>query len=88
MALACQDRAEAERRAMDLQRAVARQYVAAADGATVTLSISVGVAMSGEDGQTFESLLEAADRRMYADKYGRKSGTGRPAAIRLAHSAR
>ena len=88
VALACQDRAEAERRAMDLQRAVARQYVAAADGATVTLSISVGVAMSGEDGQTFESLLEAADRRMYADKYGRKSGTGRPAAIRLAHSAR
>jgi diguanylate cyclase (GGDEF)-like protein len=89
VALSCQDRAEAERRAADLQRAVARQRVTKPDGATLTLSISVGVAMSGEDGETFESLLEAADRRMYADKHGRKSGMHRTAAvIRLAHSSR
>jgi diguanylate cyclase (GGDEF)-like protein len=90
VALACQDRSEAERRALDLQRAVGRQRVPAPDGTTLTLSISVGVAMSGEDGHTFESLLEAADRRMYDDKHLRKfghrarAGTG----IRLAHSAR
>jgi diguanylate cyclase (GGDEF)-like protein len=89
VALSCQDRAEAERRAADLQRAVARQRVTKPDGTTLTLSLSVGVAMSGEDGDTFESLLEAADRRMYADKYGRKSGSHRSAAvIRLAHSSR
>jgi diguanylate cyclase (GGDEF)-like protein len=90
VALACPDRAEAERRALDLQRAVARQRLTAPDGTAITLSISVGVAMSGEDGDTFEALLEAADRRMYSDKYGRKTGTApRPGqTIRLAHSAR
>jgi diguanylate cyclase (GGDEF)-like protein len=90
VALACQDRSEAERRALDLQRAVGRQRVPAPDGTALSLSISVGVAMSGEDGNTFESLLEAADRRMYDDKHLRKVGhrarTG--AAIRLAHAAR
>jgi diguanylate cyclase (GGDEF)-like protein len=90
VALACPDRAEAERRALDLQRAVARQRLTAPDGTAITLSISVGVAMSGEDGDTFEALLEAADRRMYSDKNGRKTGTApRPGqTIRLAHSAR
>jgi diguanylate cyclase (GGDEF)-like protein len=87
VALACQDRSEAERRAADLQRAVARQSVTAPDGTVLTLNISVGVALSDEDGQTFESLLEAADRRMYEDKYKRKV-LQRPQTIRLAHSAR
>ena len=87
VALACQDRSEAERRAADLQRAVARQSVTAPDGTVLILSISVGVALSDDDGQTFESLLEAADRRMYEDKYKRKV-LQRPHTIRLAHSAR
>jgi diguanylate cyclase (GGDEF)-like protein len=89
VALACQDRTEAERRAADLQRAVSRQRITAPDGSAITLSISVGVAMSGDDGQTFESLLEAADQRMYGDKYQRKVGS-RPreiSTIRLARSA-
>jgi diguanylate cyclase (GGDEF)-like protein len=89
IALACQDRAEAERRGADLQRAVARQRITAPDGSEIALSISVGVAMSGEDGQTFEALLEAADQRMYGDKYQRKVGP-RPrvvSTIRLARSA-
>ena len=89
VALTCQDRAEAERRAADLQRAVSRQRITAPDGSAITLSISVGVAMSGEDGMTFEALLEAADQRMYGDKYQRKVGT-RPrevSKIRLARSA-
>jgi diguanylate cyclase (GGDEF)-like protein len=90
VALACQDRAEASRRAVDLQRAVARQTLVAPDGTSLSMSISVGVAMSGEDGQTFEALLEAADRRMYEDKHGRRRmGTRRTmstAHIRLARA--
>ena len=90
VALSCQDRSEAERRAVDLQRAVARQIVTAPNGAQLAMSISVGVAMSGEDGHTFEALLEAADRKMYADKQSRKAasrptGTTGPH-IRLARS--
>ncbi len=36
------------------------------------LSVSVGVALFGEDGKSAEELLEAADRRMYRDKQTRK----------------
>jgi diguanylate cyclase (GGDEF)-like protein len=89
VALACQDRAEAGRRAADLQRAVARQTLAGPDGTPLSMSISVGVAMSGEDGQTFEALLEAADRRMYEDKHGRWLAPRRTAStanIRLARA--
>ena len=90
MALSCQDRSEADRRALDLQRAVAGQVLTAPNGAQLAMSISVGVAMSGEDGVTFEALLEAADRRMYADKHSRKAParrTGRSGAnTRLARA--
>jgi diguanylate cyclase (GGDEF)-like protein len=36
------------------------------------LSVSVGVALFGEDGKSAEELLEAADKRMYRDKQARK----------------
>lgn len=36
------------------------------------LSVSVGIAIFGEDGTTSEELLEAADNAMYADKRARK----------------
>ena len=36
------------------------------------LSVSVGVALFGEDGKSAEELLEAADKRMYRDKQTRK----------------
>jgi len=89
VALSCQDRDEAERRASELQRAVARQHVTSPGGTTIPLGISVGIAMSGEDGLTFESLLEAADRRMYEDKHRRRGGAAVAGpTIRLAHSAR
>ena len=39
----------------------------------VRVSISVGVAMFGEDGTTSEELLSAADDAMYADKRSRKA---------------
>jgi diguanylate cyclase (GGDEF)-like protein/putative nucleotidyltransferase with HDIG domain len=91
VALSCTDREEATRRAEDLQRAVGRQQIPAPDGRALTISISVGVAMSGEDGDTFEALLEAADRRMYVDKASRKprrrAAVAGSSAIRLAHSS-
>jgi len=92
VALSCPDRAEAERRAADLQRAVARQRLELPNGSSLSVGISVGVAMSGEDGATFDELLESADRRMYEDKRQRRAATrvataaGSP--IRLAHPAR
>ena len=39
------------------------------------LGISVGVAMFPADGHSYESLLAAADRRMYQDKATRKGQT-------------
>jgi len=92
VALSCPDRSEAERRASDLQRAVARQKVVLPDGSALSVGISVGVAMSGEDGATFDELLEAADRRMYEDKRQRRAAARVAAAagtpIRLAHPSR
>jgi diguanylate cyclase (GGDEF)-like protein len=38
----------------------------------VTIDVSVGVALYGEDGTTSEELLGAADRAMYADKRAHK----------------
>jgi diguanylate cyclase (GGDEF)-like protein len=40
----------------------------------VTINVSVGVALFGEDGTTSEKLLEAADRAMYLDKRAHKVG--------------
>jgi diguanylate cyclase (GGDEF)-like protein len=38
----------------------------------VTIDVSVGVALFGQDGTTSEELLEAADRAMYVDKRAHK----------------
>jgi diguanylate cyclase (GGDEF)-like protein len=38
----------------------------------VTVNVSVGVALYGEDGTTSEELLGAADRAMYVDKRAHK----------------
>jgi diguanylate cyclase (GGDEF)-like protein len=38
----------------------------------VTINVSVGVALYGEDGTSSEELLGAADRAMYADKHAHK----------------
>lgn len=42
-------------------------------GPDVELSVSIGVAIAGEDGQTAEELLKAADEAMYADKRSGRS---------------
>jgi diguanylate cyclase (GGDEF)-like protein len=45
-----------------------------------TLSVSIGVAIFGEDGTTSQELIAAADAAMYDNKRTRKAG--RPALLR------
>jgi diguanylate cyclase len=92
VAMSCLDLDEANRRARDLQRAVGRLRVPMPNGESISVGISVGVAVSPEDGATFDELLAAADRRMYENKQqGRRSPvtvTATPSGIRLAHPRR
>ena len=53
---------------MHIQRAVACLELEVRSGVALTLTISGGVAVSPEDGATYDDLLGAADRRMYQDK--------------------
>jgi GGDEF domain-containing protein len=53
-------------------------------------SISIGVAVSPFDGQSYEELLAVADRRMYDDKQRRRSTRGASSGsgpVGLVHSA-
>ncbi|GAB4081402.1 diguanylate cyclase domain-containing protein [Modestobacter muralis] len=59
--------AEAERVAGDL-RAVIEQPVPLA-GTTVTVQVTIGIAVHPEDGDDFAPLLHRADARMYASKH-------------------
>jgi diguanylate cyclase (GGDEF)-like protein len=67
------DRPEAEERAHYIQEAVGRVVLEATDGDHVTLGISVGVSVFPVDGTNIESLITAADRRMYLNKSGRRA---------------
>ena len=59
---------EAQGRKEDVQRAIGATALESEGQAPVKLGASVGVAMFPADGDTYESLLAAADRRMYQDK--------------------
>jgi diguanylate cyclase (GGDEF)-like protein/putative nucleotidyltransferase with HDIG domain len=63
---------EAERKRLELQRAVDALVFEARPGRRVELAISVGAAIYPHDGDTYESLLATADSRMYRDKTRRK----------------
>ena len=63
---------EAHRRRADLQAAIDRTELDGSGGTLVRLSASVGVAMYPADGDSYETLLAAADRRMYQDKTHQK----------------
>lgn len=65
------DRAGAQIVINRLRQMLAAHELASAPG--VTLSVSVGVALAGEDGTTSEELLAAADAAMYAEKRTHKS---------------
>ena len=63
---------EAEQKRQELQAAVESVTFEARPGRRVALGISVGAAVFPQDGESYESLLAAADSRMYQDKAARK----------------
>jgi diguanylate cyclase (GGDEF)-like protein/putative nucleotidyltransferase with HDIG domain len=63
---------EAERKRLELQRAVDGLQFEARPGRLLPLAISVGAAVFPHDGDTYETLLATADSRMYRDKTRRK----------------
>ena len=80
---------EAERKRLELQRAVDGLHFEARPGTALALAISVGASIFPHDGDSYETLLATADSRMYRDKTRRKRhATGeddpvRPAATSL-----
>jgi len=69
---------EAERKRLELQRAVDSLRFEPRPGKLLPLAISVGAAVFPHDGDTYETLLATADSRMYRDKTRRKRhGAGR-----------
>jgi diguanylate cyclase (GGDEF)-like protein len=63
---------EADSKRQELQAAVEEVGFEARPGRRVPLGISVGTAVFPQDGMSYESLLAAADSRMYQDKAARK----------------
>jgi diguanylate cyclase (GGDEF)-like protein len=63
---------EAERKRIDLQRAVDALRFEPRPGKTIRIAISVGAAVFPHDGDSYEMLLATADSRMYRDKTSRK----------------
>jgi diguanylate cyclase (GGDEF)-like protein/putative nucleotidyltransferase with HDIG domain len=73
---------EAERKRLELQRAVDDLHFEARPGRVLPLAISIGAAVFPHDGDTYETLLATADSRMYRDKTRRKRRSGAPDASR------
>jgi diguanylate cyclase (GGDEF)-like protein/putative nucleotidyltransferase with HDIG domain len=71
---------EAERKRIELQRAVELIEFEARPGRRITLGISIGAALFPHDGETYEALLAMADSRMYRDKTRRKQPAGQTVA--------
>jgi diguanylate cyclase (GGDEF)-like protein len=72
------DAAQAERRAEELRREVAAIRFEPLRDVVIPLRISVGAGLYPDDGNTLDSILIAADRRMYTDKTASRT-TGRRA---------
>jgi diguanylate cyclase (GGDEF)-like protein len=67
--------AEARKRAELLRLAIAAQSIVAGEAARVRPTVSIGVAMSAGATTTLDSLLEVADRAMYAAKHAGRNRT-------------
>jgi diguanylate cyclase (GGDEF)-like protein len=63
---------EAERKRVELQRAVDHLQFEPRPGKPLQLAISIGAAIFPHDGDSYETLLATADSRMYRDKSRRK----------------
>src|SRR5215471_18569637 len=66
---------EAERKRVELQKAVDEVQFEARPGNMISLSISIGASIFPHDGDSYETLLATADSRMYRDKTRRKRQT-------------
>jgi diguanylate cyclase (GGDEF)-like protein len=71
---------EADRKRLELQRAVDEVLFEARPGRRLPLAISVGAAIYPQDGDSYEALLATADSRMYRDKSRRKNSAALQAA--------
>jgi len=67
---------EAERKRVELQKAVHDMQFDVRPGRRLPLGMSVGAAVFPQDGEVYEMLLATADGRMYRDKARRKRGEG------------
>src|SRR5262245_33356854 len=67
---------EAERKRLELQKAVDDVTFEAQPGKVVPLAISIGASVFPHDGDSYETLLATADSRMYRDKTRRKRVPG------------
>jgi diguanylate cyclase (GGDEF)-like protein/putative nucleotidyltransferase with HDIG domain len=67
---------EAERKRLELQRAVDGLQFEPQPGKLLPLAISIGAAVFPHDGDSYELLLATADSRMYRDKTRRKRQGG------------
>ena len=67
------DAEQAEHRRREMEAAVAAMFFEGRPGESRRLSVSAGVAVFPEDGQTHEELLAVADARMYRHKAEEKS---------------
>jgi diguanylate cyclase (GGDEF)-like protein/putative nucleotidyltransferase with HDIG domain len=67
---------EAERKRLELQRAVDGLQFEARPGRMLPLAISIGASIFPHDGDSYETLLATADSRMYRDKTRRKRQDG------------
>ena len=65
---------EADRKRLELQRAVGAIDFEAKAGTRFPLGISIGAAIFPHDGESYEKLLATADARMYRNKASRKAG--------------
>ncbi len=77
------DQAAAKR--IELQKAVENMPFSVGDLLRVRLTISVGAAVFPADGESYETLLQIADARMYEDKTARKLRRAERAVQRTAH---
>jgi diguanylate cyclase (GGDEF)-like protein/putative nucleotidyltransferase with HDIG domain len=69
---------EAERKRLELQKAVDQVQFEARPGKMLPLSISIGASIFPHDGDSYETLLATADSRMYRDKTRRKRQSAAP----------
>jgi diguanylate cyclase (GGDEF)-like protein len=76
------DGAQAERRRLDLQQAIASLWVEPLPDRIVPLSVSVGAATFPDDAETIDETIRIADQRMYLNKAERKRvGPARPTPV-------